>query len=452
MNQRNTAVVYSSGVCNLNCRYCSIDKNPVLIDIDKSLAKSFEGDYYFEQIKKYFPNRGQLKRLETWGGEPFLYMERVYPLLHNLINHYPYFEEMFSSTNFAFPGWDDKVFELLNQFALYPHRDFYFFLQLSCDGPHYINDAGRGEGTTDKCLANFQKFINKIGTSVPENVVLDIALKPTLDINNLRLIDTKEKIIAYYQFFEENFIYPIAKLNYSNINIHYPIPNMAVPVPATQEDGIFFAEYCKNCREIEEENVTNKYFIYYDNITMFGNENDYNNLSYKYPCHTCGTGVEMIGFLPDNMISVCHEGFTNFAEKYKEMAASSNRIGKGTIYFDEFIKEQPLRYCMNEETFKEFEIQMKYYLEPETTSRLATAVSEIMVLAMAGQVEKQYIEPENALKAAIFLQGRSSYCIKNNFNSTGSVTLRDYGLLKLFFNGAAQHIQSKGAKLRINDC
>ena len=58
IKDRDTAIFYTYGMCNLNCRYCGIDKNPILKDIDKVLEQSFEGDYYFNQVKKYFPNRG----------------------------------------------------------------------------------------------------------------------------------------------------------------------------------------------------------------------------------------------------------------------------------------------------------------------------------------------------------------------------------------------------------
>lgn len=47
--KRHNVVLYSSGVCNLNCRYCDIDKNPVLKEIDKALAESFaDENYYFD--------------------------------------------------------------------------------------------------------------------------------------------------------------------------------------------------------------------------------------------------------------------------------------------------------------------------------------------------------------------------------------------------------------------
>ena len=50
---RSVAVVFPSGVCNLQCRYCGIDKNPALKQIDDRLEESFKGDYYIERIKLY---------------------------------------------------------------------------------------------------------------------------------------------------------------------------------------------------------------------------------------------------------------------------------------------------------------------------------------------------------------------------------------------------------------
>ena len=62
MNKKDTAIFYSCGICNLNCNYCCIDKNPILKEIDKELGESFQGDYYFNQVKKYFPEATNLGR------------------------------------------------------------------------------------------------------------------------------------------------------------------------------------------------------------------------------------------------------------------------------------------------------------------------------------------------------------------------------------------------------
>ena len=141
---RANVTLFPTATCNLRCRYCNIDKNPVLKEIDEKLAESFKGTYYFDRIKEYFPLPHQLKMVETWGGEPFLHMERIHETLHYLINYYPFFNRMYSSTNFSYPEWTDKFFGLMEQFGKYPHRNFTYFLQLSCDGPEEINDYGRG--------------------------------------------------------------------------------------------------------------------------------------------------------------------------------------------------------------------------------------------------------------------------------------------------------------------
>ena len=117
--ESNTVILYTCGICNLKCRYCGIDKNPILGEIDKTLEESFKGDYYFNRIKQYF-EKGQLVRIETWGGEPFLHMDRIYDLLDKLIQYYPYFSEMYSSTNFSYSTWVDQVFGLWERFRKYP--------------------------------------------------------------------------------------------------------------------------------------------------------------------------------------------------------------------------------------------------------------------------------------------------------------------------------------------
>ena len=75
VKDREECILYTCATCNLQCRYCGIDKNPILQEIDKYLDESFKGDYYFNQINKMFPNRAKLKWLQTWGGEftlPFI--------------------------------------------------------------------------------------------------------------------------------------------------------------------------------------------------------------------------------------------------------------------------------------------------------------------------------------------------------------------------------------------
>ena len=439
-----TAVVYPTGICNLNCRYCGINKNPALKDIDEALGKSFEGDYYFNQIKKYFPRRDMLQGMETWGGEPFIHMDRIYPLVHKLIDHYPYFSSMFSSTNFSYPSWTDQFFGLMDIFRDYPWREFNYCLQLSVDGPPAINDAGRGEGVSEKCLANFNKLCDLLKEGrLSDNIRLTLTQKGTLDCKTTKELLNKHKIIDYFKFYEEKYLKPVDSLHLKNVSINCGIPNTAVPSPVTVEDGKIFTEFVKLCREIERENLDKHYFEYYTEITPFTNDITQDVLTLGYGYHTCGTGDVTIGFLPDGMLSTCHEGFTQMVEAYEKYAVSDTNSQK-TITFDKFVDEQATPLCVSEEKYKEFEYKMSTYNKDGTTARLTSNVSLIIALAMAGQIEECFLDEENALKAAIFMQCHTSYCIKDNYNKTGTYTMQPVGLYKLLLNGAMQYIQHEG--------
>lgn len=440
---RNTVIFYSCGVCNLNCRYCGINKNKALAEIDKHLGESFEGDYYFNRVKEYFPRKDMLRSFETWGGEPFLKMERIYPLIHQLIEEYPYFDSGYSSTNFSYPSWNDKFFGLMDCFGDYPHRDFSYCLQLSIDGPEYINDAGRGEGVTKRCLENFNKLVELLKAGrLPSNVRLTITLKGTLDNATFQELCNKDKIIEYYKFYEDNFIRPIRTLNLENVFIATGIPNTAVPSPVTVQEGRQFAKLVQLCREIEKEHRENPIFEYYDIITPFHNDICQNCLSYRYGYHTCGTGDISVGLLPDNMVSTCHEGFTQMVEEYEKLAAADNN-DHSTITFDKFRSEQAISLCCDDEEYYKHHYKMSLYNQENATARLGTSAALIIALALAGEIEEKYVSDENALKAAIFIQGHTSYCIKDNYNKTGSYTLPPVGLYKLLLNGAMEYIQNE---------
>lgn len=440
-DKRITAVVYPCGICNLNCRYCTIDKNPALKEIDDILGKSFEDDYYFNRIKAYFPRKDQLKRLETWGGEPFLKMERVYPLVHKLIQYYPYFNQMYSSTNFSYEEWIDKFMGLMDCFAQYPYRDFTYHLQLSVDGPPYINDANRGEGVTERCIKNFDKLVAIIKEGrFPSNVTLDITLKGTWDTGDFKQLNSKEKLIEFFQFYEEAYTRKIKELNMPNIRIYETVPNTAVPAPVTQQDGKIFAEIVKKCREIEQENKLLHYFKYYETITpLTGNPCE---KCVSYTCgerHNCGTGSTIIGFLPNDMVSACHEGFTLLAEQYKSYAAKRSDA-QLSVSLNKFLCENPVPMCMTDDEYYKHEQKMECFNNVFSTSQLASEVALITALAMAGQIDPIYIQEYEALKAANYMCFNSAYCIKANYAITGSFLLESTDLYKLYLNGALPYL------------
>lgn len=446
--ERNKAILYSTAVCNLNCTYCYINKNKGLKAIDRVLEESFaDPEYYFDFISDYFPRSGNLRQLEVWGAETFLHMDRIYATLHKLIGHYPFLRGFFASTNFSYPEWTDKVFGLLEQFAKYAPRRFDVTLQLSLDGPEDITDRTRGVGVTKKCLGNFERLLARAG-EIPENVSVFLAFKPTLSVDTMYRLDTKEKLVEYYQFFER-LIQKVADQNLPNLNVNHPVPNIGVPAPAGKEDGVFFDGLVRNCREIERENGEKGYFRFYREITPFStNVRPKNEDTYNYPCFNCGTGSTNIGFLPNRLISSCHNGFVDILEDYEREFLANPESSVDPKLF------QPThnKFTHTEAGYKAYERQIANYNAEGSTCRMGCLAGFIRTLAIAGEIEGKYATEEGAFRGAELYQSCTCNCLRDNYMVTGSTCLQPEGMIKLLLNGAVDYIMEGCGKEEDDVC
>ncbi len=437
-----TVVLYSNGTCNLNCSYCNIDKNETLALIDKKLEESYQTDYYFDMLKKYY-KRGQLKRIETWGGETFLHMERLFPLLHNVIDYFPYFSQMYTSTNFSYPTWVDKVMATFNELGKHPLRRFQYQLQLSIDGPEEINDKNRGSGVTAKCIANYRNLIKKVKfEGIPKNVKVIIVLKPTWSLETLKRFKTKEDLIEYYKFFEKYFVEPIIDLDQDNFIFGGGIPNMAAPSPASVEDGLLFAEVCKNSHEIAIENQKNPIFLYYKNIMPYsyvGSDPDL-SLTYMRNNNVCGIGNNTIGFLPDGLITICTEGFAEYSKTYREHY--NENVNTGKVIEQGSVQGRHLSFT--EKDWESYSDDMAPLCTWMSTARSTITAATLQIMAAAGQVSEKYLNEKEALLGARLFQFYIPFCVKDNYAITGSRTLDPLGFYRLFFNGAIDYIATAG--------
>ena len=85
-----------------------------------------------------------------------------------------------------------------------------------------------------------------------------------------------------------------------------------------------------------------------------------NLLTYNYGYHTCGTGNNFVGLLPDNMVSLCHEGFTQLVEEYEKLAALDTNE-HSTITFDKFRNEHAVLLCCSDEEYAKHNYKLSLY-------------------------------------------------------------------------------------------
>ena len=443
----NDLTLISYGMCNLNCVYCTIDKNKYLKQVDDELKESFINykEQYCDRIKKWFPEYS-LNSVSTWGGEPLWDIERIFPLLEWIVENYPNFHSFFSSTNFSYSQWSDKIMNIIKFFGKYSQRTFDIEIQLSMDGPEYINDRNRGKGVTKRCVENLKKLREKlIEQGVPKNVTLYFHGKPTLSVKNIEEdLISKEKIIEYYQDLEKNCYDYLEDIDNERIKISYALPNVAAPASDTSYTGKCFANICKWCKEIEKEGLE-KYFKYFKIICPFsqripGGEVSFSN-STRNCLYGCGTGVHGIMMMPDGYYITCHSAFGDVAEEYKKLAYNAENYTNKEINLSSYMNDTKLSYVLNEEEYEKFVEVMIAACSKECRTNGEFQKKTIQTLASCGQIDEKYKDSNKALAAInklLFLFAGT--CIYNSQAINNSVAIPYIEQYRLFLNGALDYI------------
>lgn len=448
IENRKCMILYTTAVCNLNCVYCFIDKNPALQKIDQYLDDSYmkTTDYYFNFAKECFL-QDKLTSMQFWGGEPFLGMHRAYYTVEKCIEYFTNLSGFMASTNFVSDIFFEEFYGFINILKKFPNRKFEFRLQLSLDGPENITDANRGKGVTKKIIEHFPKLVSELQEIVSDNITIKLFFKPTLDIKSIHQLQTKEAVLNYFQFFDSlaKQFYEINKKN--NILFSPSIPNTAAPSPHTREDGVKFANYCKFTREIEEENKDKNLLKYYSKITSYPSKRKINiQEAMLSNCFMgqCGNGYSQLGLLPDRMVSCCHNGFVDLLAEYKQHIYDNNSSHMDDVVIEKGLfknSNNKMIYAYDDISFKKYEERLTTFYKKNDTAKIANIASLIKLLAYNKQIDYKYHTSEEAIKAAYFVLNRTAYCVRDNLGVTNSIYMYPVGLLKLLLNGAEEYLR-----------
>ena len=80
------------------------------------------------------------------------------------------------------------------------------------------------------------------------------------------------------------------------------------------------------------------------------------------------------------------------------------------------------------------------YLQSDSTAQMANATTIIIALAMAGLIESQYLNENNAMIAAKGILLNTCFCIKVNYAENGSFCTEHIGYYILLLNGALKYL------------
>lgn len=256
---------------------------------------------------------------------------------------------------------------------------------------------------------------------------------------------TKEKIIEYFQFLEDNIYEPLVNLNYQNLVFAYANPNLASPSPVTKSFGEKFANFCKMCVELEQD--IRKYFKYYEIITPFRQVSKdadllVNHLPNNFDCFLsgCTSGTNQIFMMPKGYYVTCHGAFGDIVDGYKKSMLKEETYNKKSIGFESYLMNTKSPLLLNEKQYERFSQQQEITFDEKNPSRGCFLSSVITMLALSGQIDKKYLIDSERINAMKYVGLLSVYCIYNNQVLNGSTCLGTADDIKLFLNGALDYI------------
>lgn len=456
--------------CNLKCSYCEIAKsvNEDSARVQAATIEALKNGEFLKNVKEVFKKLGmsntQIASLDLWGQEPTLTLEHFTDHLEEWITFLPNIEKFFFSTNgMAYP---EKIVNLvlkLDELWKGKEKPLEFTLQFSYDGDLSTNNIRNAEAVVIQ--KNLLYIINELNKYHIDNVILRPHIHGVVSLELLKLLDTPEKVLDYYNNMAD-WVAPFVDLS-TNFNVKFdysPSLSLESPVDATTEDGLRLARFAKWTQQLDRRKLhsqalgnTIKYLFsppfatafiaaacdettiddwvtrilqdrhYYDEATKFLSPNIY-----------CGTNKFSLKLMYDGTIISCQNNIFDRDKKY--LAADTpelKAIKESWVDHNHFVN--PLTA-----TDKQLETVFELFNTTQTTSwrfLIEHYIITMYWLSRAGQIDIKYSEDQYILLKHALMLIKYNQCLYNNYIKSGSAFMRGNGWFRFFFNGFADVLE-----------
>lgn len=432
------AELFSSGWCNLECKYCYIPKTDFLKKIHKGILERIKDGSLADDIIDIYGE--DLESISHWGTEPTLTIMHFKEFYEKIEKACPKLNQIKISSNFMTNP--SNLVKFVTE-TIPQSKKLNISIQVSLDGPPRITDKNRLGGSTSKIVENclrFTKELNDVGTMHK----VDMHLKPTAADDDILSLAKMENTIEYYEFFDK-FMTDWIESNHNKVaNLMDNVdPTLVLPGTYTTSDGKAFYQVLLNQLELQKRKwksinpPESNYYWRYKQKQMF-----YKEMFTKQRMFTCSAGDSCLGSGDINGTShVCHQSFYMDHEEYygeakkyglDEQTMEGIDSGRSDIVKDYFIinknnQRNTIRMMYMTRAYNDF-------LEAKSSNTLA----QILELANCGQINPIYKDIKLAEQFSYFAQVVD--CPVDNVLITGSQLVGCSSLLRVFGNGVFENI------------
>lgn len=426
--------LFSSGICNLRCKYCYIPKTSFLKEVNDEVIKSIRSGLFIERLKLFFGD--ELKTISHWGTEPTLTINEFKDFYKTAIQVFPSLESINLSSNFITNPENLLKFVVDD---LPSEKKLKITIQVSIDGPKEITDKNRGEGSTDKIVNHLLWFSKKVdGASIKHEVKMHV--KPTIDYKDIERLSIRENLFEYYHFFDQLF----SRWDEANFNKKIEIqkacnPTFVFPGDYTKEDGVNFFHLMLGQEALKSfawKSILKPECFY------FGKFREkypfYREFYTKHRMFTCSAGDSNIGMGMNGNLHLCHATFfmeskkyEQETEKYTEYAPICNGVAKGAVGL---VREN---YIAAPDNVTKFLFRSRCFHD-SSFLRFSSDIATTLELAKIGDINPCYKNIEMAKLLSMFPVVLID-CPVDDISLTGSIFVQGASFQRLFGNGVFEY-------------
>lgn len=438
--------LFSSATCPLNCKYCYIPKTSQMGFLQDKIITNLDQREYLDTLKRAYGQN--LQYLGFWGTEPTLTLKKIQKSLSFLFKTFPKLVGISFSTNLL---TNPEIILNFIKALTKTRKKINLKVQISIDGPDFITDINRGPGATKKITENFFYLISKLNTINLTNLNVRFSLKPTLSIDNIKILNKKkERLRKYFDFFEKIFQEFKRKNKNQKVSLLTSCtPTLVCPGKYTSVDGKELAIFFRNLRILGKQNKKNQHWKYVKSslntyVYRLKRLFDYQNELFIKPyMFTCSGGDSNFGVGIDNDLHICHRSFFLNNQEYIESILKNEEIKNWDVSLFEkgnldLIKNKFIVDINKlEEKIRLFYVGRNYH--DFTRLKISYTLAMLQELVLVGQASECYLDEDLAILFAIFLN-LALGCPTENVLNTGVIHFSPISMIRLFANGAFEEI------------